>query len=305
MYDVIVVGAGPAGLSVAQVLGRARRRTLLLSGGEARNAGATEVHGVIAHDGKAPVELIEQARKELARYPTVEIRDARASGADGSIGEFFVELGGGEPVHARRLVLAAGVVDVLPEIHGLAPRWGRDVLHCPYCHGWEVRDEPLAVLALSIVDAYVAAHLTQWSADVVFCCNDVAIAEDHLVVLNAGGVQIQRGAVVSLTDGPTGHVRVVIEGGGILDRRAVFVHPPTRQRSDLARRLGCRMLDDDSVAVDELGQTTTPGVYAVGDMARRPGREPGLTFVACAMGDGQITGLAVNRELFFTSLAFG
>ncbi|MGQ0842099.1 NAD(P)/FAD-dependent oxidoreductase [Actinokineospora sp.] len=303
MRDVIVVGGGAAGLSVAQVLGRARRDVVLVSGGDQRNAPAAGVHGVIGHDGVSPAELARCARKELDRYPTVSVVDGEVSSVSGARDDFAVALSDGESVLARRVVLATGVIDDLPPVPGLAERWGGTVLHCPYCHGWEVRDEPLAVLALSIVDAYVAAHLTQWSSDVVFCANGITIGEDQLVVLCAAGIRPRAGTLTAVEDTPGG-VRLVFADGTSLDRRAVFVHAPTRQRAEVARGLGCEHLEDDSVVVDELGQTSVPGVYAVGDMARRRDQEPGLTFVARAMGDGLIAAVAVNRDLYFSSLSF-
>jgi len=305
MYDVIVIGGGTAGLSVAQILGRARRNVLVLADGDTRNSPSAGVHGIITRDGVPPAELTRAATDELAAYPAVTVRRDRAISVDGQRGDFVVQFASGEIAAARRVVLATGVVDELPSIDGLAERWGTSVLHCPYCHGWEVRDKPLAVLALSILDAYVAAHLTQWSSDVLFCLNGVQFDEAQYVVLNSAGVRIQGGKVVALEGQAPALQGVRFDDGEVISRDALFLHAPTRQRSDLAAQLECRILDDGAVEVDELGQTTAPGIYAVGDMARRASQEPDLTFTARAMGDGVITGVAVNRELFFESLAFG
>lgn len=301
MYDVVVIGSGAAGTSVTQVLGRARRNVLLLSGEDTRNTPAAEVHGVITRDGTSPAEFNRAALQELRQYPAVTMKQATAKSIDGAKGDFIIETDDGV-VGAHRVVLATGVVDELPAIDGLVERWGRSVLHCPYCHGWEVREQPLALLALSLVDVYVAIHLTQWSSDVLLCLNGIAVSEDQLALLNASGVQVQQGKVTRL-DGEVPHLdRLVFDDGSTVERYALFVHPPTRQRSDLPAALGCRVLDDGAVEVDELGQTSVPGVYAVGDMARRTTQEPGLTFVTQAMADGHIAGLAVNRELFFEAL---
>lgn len=306
MHDVIVVGGGMAGLSAAQVLGRARRSTLLLTGGDPRNAPADAIHGLPTGDGKPPREFVASARAELEKYPSVTVREENALSVDGGRGDFVVQLGDGEYVGGRRLVLATGVTDDLPPVEGLAERWGRTVLHCPYCHGWEFSGGALAVLGLSVLDAYVAAHLTQWSSDVLFCVNDVEMYEAQYVTLNAAGVRIYHGKVVRVGGGEGSALgSIVFEDGETISRDALFVQAPTHQRSELPVTLGCRILDDGSVEVDELGKTSVDGVYAVGDMARRPDQEPGLTFVATALNDGVIGAVAVNRELFFESLQSG
>jgi len=305
MYDVIVVGGGIAGLSAAQVLGRAHRNTLVVLGGEPRNAPADGIHGVPTRDGAPPAEFIREATAELERYPSVTVRRDSAITVDGGRGDFVVQLGNGEFVGGRRLILATGVTDDLPEIEGLTQRWGRSVLHCPYCHGWEVSGGALAVIALSVLDAYMAAHLTQWSKDVLFCVNGVELYESQYVTLNSAGVRVHPGKVVGLRGSGPGFGSIEFEDGQTVTRDALFIQAPTRQRSSLPADLGCELLDDGSVAVDELGKTSVDGVYAAGDMARRQSQEPGLTFVATAMNDGVLTAIAVNRELFFTSLEFG
>ncbi len=145
-YDVVVVGGGSAGLSAALVLGRSRRRTMVLDAGEPRNAPSSGVHGFFSRDGIPPKELLRIAREQLGPYPGVEVRSARATGASGEDGDFEVDLDDGSVVRTRKLLLAAGVADELPEKPGFKELWGRGVYHCPYCHGWEVRDRPLAVL---------------------------------------------------------------------------------------------------------------------------------------------------------------
>ncbi|WP_219151766.1 NAD(P)/FAD-dependent oxidoreductase [Amycolatopsis sp. TNS106] len=305
MYDVIVVGGGIAGLSAAQVLGRAHRNTLVIAGGEPRNASAEAVHGVVSRDGTPPGDFAREARAELEKYSSVTVRRDSAVTVDGGRGDFVIQLGSGEIVGGRRLILATGVTDDLRAIEGLSERWGRSVLHCPYCHGWEVSGGALAVVALSVLDAYMAAHLTQWSKDVLFCVNGVELYESQYVTLNSAGVRVHPGKVVRLGgDGP-GLGTIEFEDGQVVTRDALFVQAPTRQRSNLPADLGCDLHDDGTVAVDELGKTSIDGVHAVGDMARRQTQEPGLTFVATAMGDGVLAAIAVNRELFFTSLEFG
>jgi alkyl hydroperoxide reductase subunit AhpF len=166
-YDVVVVGGGSAGLGAALVLGRSRRRTLVLDAGEPRNAPSSGVHGFFSRDGIPPQELLKIGREQLEPYPSVEVRSARVTGAGGENGDFGVTLDNGEVARARKLLLATGVVDELPEKPGFREFWGRGVYHCPYCHGWEVRDRPLAVLNSGEGAAERAAFIRNWSRDLV------------------------------------------------------------------------------------------------------------------------------------------
>jgi thioredoxin reductase len=166
-YDVVVVGGGSAGLSAALVLGRSRRRTLLLDAGEPRNAPSSGVHGFFSRDGIPPQELLKIGREQLEPYPSVEVRSARVTGTSGENGDFEVILDDGAVVRSRKLLLATGVVDELPDKPGFKEFWGRGVYHCPYCHGWEVRDRPLAVLTPGEGAAERAAFIRNWSRDLV------------------------------------------------------------------------------------------------------------------------------------------
>src|SRR5690606_34029485 len=166
MLDVMIVGGGPAGLAAAQTLGRVRRETLLIDAREPRNAASPAMHNFLSRDGTPPAELRAIARAELEAYPSVQVREGVVSGIRRSAGGGFgIVLGAGGAVRARRVLLATGVVDELPPIEGLAALWGRAVLHCPYCHGWEVRDAPLAVLGAAPERARLALHLTRLSGD--------------------------------------------------------------------------------------------------------------------------------------------
>src|SRR5688572_15196043 len=167
LHDVIVVGGSFAGLSAAMQLGRARRRVLVVDAGRPRNRFAHSSHGFLGQDGRSPAEILETFRQQVLAYPTVELRQDEASDArDAGDGGFVVELGSGGSVRARRLVLATGVVDELPAVPGLAERWGVTVLHCPYCHGYEVADTRLGVLATGEGSMHHALLLPDWSADV-------------------------------------------------------------------------------------------------------------------------------------------
>jgi thioredoxin reductase len=276
-YDAVIVGAGSAGLSAALVLGRSRRQVLVLDGGEPRNALSAGVHGFFTRDGVHPRELLEIGREQLEPYGGVEVRAARATEVSGSDGSFVVRLDDRDDVLARKLVLATGVVDELPETPGFRELWGRGVYHCPYCHGWEVRDRPLAVYAggrdpVGAVER--AVLLRNWSRDLVVLSDgpsdlDAAGREK----LGALGVPVNEKRIARLkgkSGGSEGLSRVLFEDGSSLEREGLFYGPPQRQRSSFAETLGCEVEAMGSAAAavktDPMtGETSVPGVYVAGD----------------------------------------
>jgi thioredoxin reductase len=296
-YDAIIIGGGPAGLSAALMLGRTRRRVLLLDSGEYRNARAGEMHNVATHDGRSPAEYRRLARQDLARYPTVELATATVETATGDAGDFTVRLADGAAHRARRLLLATGLADDLPPIPGLDEMWGRSALHCPYCHGYEVRDTPLAVLGNPHA-ARLALLLTRLSPDVVIVTNggsglepsDRALLQRYDV-----GVRDEPIARFEHQDGQL--ERIVFADGSALDRHAIFVSPAWRQRSPLPAQLGCHLFPDGTVEVDDFQKTTVPGVMAAGDMARRPGQPMSMAAVSVAAGSGVIAAASTDQGL--------
>jgi thioredoxin reductase len=307
--DVVIVGGGPAGLNAALTLGRARRRVLLVDSGQPRNAPAQAVHGFLTRDGLPPAELRRIGREQLAPYPSVEVRnseilDVQAIGAPaGSGGGFAVTLADRSVTRARRLLLATGLVDQLPAIDGLAELWGTSVLHCPYCHGWEVRDQALAVLGSDQRAIQLAAHLTRFSPDVVLCTNGAAPLDAACLQLLAGlGVAVREEPIQRL-DGDGGRLRrIVFAAGPPLARQAAFVRAPYRQRSPLPARLGCALLEDGTVQVDDLGRTSVPGVYAAGDLARRPSLPFATAQVVMAAAAGATAAVAIDQHLLVDDL---
>jgi thioredoxin reductase len=301
MFDAIVVGGGPAGLAATLTLGRSRRHVLLLDAGQGRNAPAAAVHNLLAHDGTPPEELRRIGREQLARYPDVRLRqdsvvDAHPLATEG----FRLELGGGEHVEARRLLLATGVADELPAIDGLAALWGRGAYHCPYCHGFEVSGRRLAVLGAGPERARLALQLTRFSDDLVLLADGEPLPRDRAELLAAHGVGL-RGEPVARFEGGGGRLeRVVLAGGEPLERDAVFIATVLHQRSDLAGRLGCRLLPDGCVEVDELARTSVPGVYAAGDMAHRAALPMPFAAVSWASASGTVAGAMLDQDLLTT-----
>lgn len=300
MYDVIVIGGGPAGLSAALVFGRQRRDVLVVDGGRPRNAPASEMHMLLSRDGFAPAELLEIGRKELAAYPSVEVRPGTVVAARGHKNAFDVELADGRRERARRLLLATGQVDEpYAHIDGLRERFGRSVFHCPFCHGWETRDKTLAVITEDPTMATMALYVrSRFSDDVVLCTNGPLDLPDTLVArLAEHDVQHIEKPILTVT-GERDNLTVRFADGTELARQAIFHRPPSRQHSTLAEELGCVILPDGTVRVDERQQTTVPGVAAAGDTAKLEQLSDATTFVVAGASDGVRAAVWLENDLF-------
>jgi thioredoxin reductase len=298
LYDVIIVGGGPAGMSAALTLGRVRRSVLLVDAGQGRNAPAAAVHNFLTRDGTPPAELRELGREELTSYPTVEIREATVTSASGDAGAGFqLALSDGGAAVARRLLLATGLVDEMPDLHGVESLWGRSAFHCPYCHGFECAGLPTAVTGATGPRVRLALQLRRITDDVVLCTGGELLDQATHDLLAAAGVAV-RSEPLSRLEGTDGRLeRIVFDGGEPLPRRAVFVQNRPRQRSGLAGRLGCAILPDGCVEVGEFGQTSVPGVYAAGDMARRAAVPLPLAAVVAAAASGGLAGGVIDQDL--------
>ncbi|MFH9063138.1 NAD(P)/FAD-dependent oxidoreductase [Streptomyces coeruleorubidus] len=268
-YAVVVVGGGTAGLSAALVLGRARHRTLVVDAGEPRNAPAAHMQGYLSRDGMPPAEFLAVGREEIARYGVELVRDRVVEVDKGE--DFAVVLAGGRTVRARRLVIATGLKDELPAVPGVAERFGRDVLHCPFCHGWEVRDQPFGVLASSPASVHQALIVSQWSKDVRFFLHTVAeeeLSDQDLRRLAAAGVDVVPGEVAGLVVEDDRLTGVRLADGATHDRSVLFVGPRPVPQTGLLERLGAELHETPFGAypvVDPTGLTTVPGVWAAGN----------------------------------------
>ncbi|GGQ71662.1 NAD(P)/FAD-dependent oxidoreductase [Streptomyces flaveolus] len=274
-YDVIVVGGGAAGLSAALVLGRARRRTLVVDAGEPRNAPSDHMQGYLTRDGMSPAEFLALGREEIARYGVELVRDRAVDVTRGE--DFAVELAGGRTVRARRLIVTTGLRDELPDVPGVAERFGRDVLHCPFCHGWEVRDERFGVLATSPLSVHQALMVSGWSDDVTLFLHTVAeeeLSDDDLRRLSAAGVKVVPGEVAGLRVEDDRLTGVRLAGGApsgegsVHDRSVLFVAPRAVPQTGLMERLGAELQETPFGAypvVDPTGRTTVPGVWTAGN----------------------------------------
>jgi thioredoxin reductase len=299
--DVVIAGGGPAGLNAALILGRVGRLVLLADDGQPRNSASAAVHGFLSRDGTDPKEICRIARGELESYPSVQVRGTRVESAQTREDGFEVTMADGTTASARRLLLATGVTDQLPDVAGLAPLWGRGVYHCPYCHGWEAREQDIAVLGGDDQAVHLALSLARLGCDVIVCSSGPVTASDPArQALAARGIRICPDLVAKVEGVPGQYVRLHLFPGWTLERRALFLHPVTRQRSDLAAQLGCTMLDDGAVQVSELGQTTVPRVYAAGDTCRTPAMPYPAAQVIMAAAQGARAAVVIDQELLFT-----
>ncbi|MGI5406588.1 NAD(P)/FAD-dependent oxidoreductase [Streptomyces chartreusis] len=299
-YEVVVVGGGAAGLSAALVLGRARRRTLVVDAGEPRNAPAAHMHGYLSRDGMSPGEFLAVGREEIARYGVELVRD-RAVDVTRD-GDFTVALASGRSVRARRLVVATGLKDELPDVPGVAERFGNDVLHCPYCHGWEVRDRAFGVLATTPLSVHQALMVSQWSKDVTFFLHEVAESDhsdDDLRRLAAAGVKVVPGAVAELVIEDDRLTGVRLADGTVHAREVVFTAPHAVPRTGLLEKLGAEFQETpfgSYPVVDPTGLTSVPGVWAAGNAMGFAEQ------VINAAAGGYRAGAFINGELLMTDL---
>ena len=291
-YDVVVIGGGPAGLSAALILGRCRRRVLICDTGLPRNAASHALHGYLTRDGLSPAEFLALGRQELERYETVSFRHLEAVAAECVDGRFKVTLADGTIAWSRKLLIATGVVDNLPQIEGIHELYGRSVFHCPYCDGWEVRDQPVVVYGRGQRGLGLALELTVWTRDIVLCSDGRSeIEADDLARLARNQIGVREDRIASL-DGRDGILqRVVFAGGDSLPRRAMFFTTGQTQRSALATRLGCELNDKGTVPTGKYETTHLPGLFVAGDASRA------VQWVVVAAAEGAEAAFAINSDL--------
>ena len=293
-YDVAIIGGGAAGLSAALVLGRARRRVVVVDAGTPRNAPAAHMQGFLSRDGTPPAGLLQIARAEVRGYGVRIIEDRVVEAAAG----FTLRLAAGPTVQARQVLLATGAADDLPDIAGARERWGRDFLHCPYCHGWEVRDQPIGVLATGPGSAEHAHLLRQWSDDVTLFTHATAVAPAERAALGARGIAVVDGPVERLVVADDRLRAVQLADGRSVPRHALFIRPALRAHADgPAAALGCELLAGGLVRVDADGRTSVPGVWAAGNAANPRAQ------VITAAGEGSAVAIAINTALVADDVA--
>jgi thioredoxin reductase len=295
-YDVVVLGGGAAGLNGALMLARSRRSVLVIDAGSPRNAPAEGVHGLLGHDGIPPAELVERGRAEVRRYGG-QVVTGEVVAAARDDGGFRLTLADGGSVRARRLLVATGLVDQLPDVPGLQERWGRDVVHCPYCHGWEVRDRAIAVLATGPNSVHQALLFSQLSSDVVFLRHrsPEPSAEDA-ALLAARGVRVVEGVVTDVLVEDDRLTGVRLADGTVIPCGAIAVATLMKARTDALADLGLKAVPHpsgagDHVPADPSGQTDVPGVWAAGNVTDLTAQ------VGASAAAGATAGARINYDL--------
>ena len=297
MYDVVIVGAGPAGLSAALILGRSRRRVLVCDTGKPRNAASHAMHGFLSRDGMPPREFLRIARDQPRQYDTVEMRDIEVTSAKCVDGRFHVTLQGGDSVSSRKLLIATGVVDNLPDLPGFGELYGTSVFHCPYCDGWEVRDRPLAIYGRGARGYGLSLELTGWSRNLVLCTDGPSeLSPEELQQLARQGIAVRTDRVVRL-EGTERLERIVFDAGEPLAREALFFTTGQTQQSFLAHDLGCEINEKGTVRTGRYEATHLPGLYVAGDASRA------VQWVVVAAAEGAEAAFAINTDLLKEDLS--
>lgn len=299
LWDAIIVGGGPAGLNAALVLGRCRRNVLLFDDGKPRNAVSHAVHGFLSRDGMAPAQLRAIAREQLTTYPSVRIIDDRVIDAGRTSASFSVTISDGRSFVARKLLLATGVIDQLPEQPGFRELYGVGVFHCPYCDGWEMRDQPLAAYGRGDdKGGGLALEMTLWSRDTVLCTDGPSqLSTDYRVRLEQRGIAVREEKIIRLEISSSSPYQasfdIVFETGPRLHRAAIFFNTDTHPATDLAMRLGCDIYNPKGGKVDNDQQMThVPGLYIAGDASRD------VMQVIVGAAEGAQAAIGINTALF-------
>lgn len=297
MHDVVIVGAGPAGLSAALVLGRCRRTVLVCDNGHPRNEASHAMHGFLTRDGMPPLEFLRLAREELRAYSTVTVRDVTVTDARCENSRFLTTLDGGEVVESRKLLIATGVRDNVPRLGGISNLYGRSVFHCPYCDGWEVRDQPLAVYGKGEKGYGLSLELTAWSSDILLCTDGPSELEERKIQrLSRNGISVREERIVRL-EGTDGILeRIVFDGAPPETRRALFFTTGQYQQSALATQLGCELTEKGTVPTGKYETTHLRGLYVAGDASRA------VQWVVVAASEGAEAAFAINTDLIKENL---
>jgi thioredoxin reductase len=294
-YDVVVVGGGAAGLNGALMLARARRSVLVVDAGEPRNAPAEGVHGLLGHDGASPQRLLATGRDEVRRYGGQVVTERVVAAAAESDG-MSVTLSDGRSHRARRLLVTTGLTDELPDIPGLAERWGHEVLHCPYCHGWEVRDRAIAVIGSGPMSVHQALLFRQWSDDVTYVVHTVPPDAEQAEQLAARGVRVLDGQVDRVEGDRSGLEGLTLLDGRLVEAQTVVVAPRMVARAGFLADLGLTPVQHPSgvgehVPADPTGRTAVPGVWVAGNVTDLTAQ------VGAAAAAGAVAGAQINADL--------
>jgi len=291
-FDVIIVGGSYAGLSSAMALGRAFRNVLIIDSGKPCNAQTPHAHNIITHDGQTPAEISKNAKEQVLKYDTIQFHEALATDARKTDAGFEIITDSGQTFHARKLIFATGIKDVFPSINGFAESWGISALHCPYCHGYEVRNEILGVVGNGETGFQFSRLIHHWSKKLTLFTNGSStLTAEQTQKLKAHNIEILEQEIASFAH-HNGQLReLVFKDGTTRKVTAVFAHPEFEQHCKLPEKLGCALTEKGYIEIDDFHRTTVPGIYAAGDNTSL------LRALPMAIAAGNKTGAIVNKEL--------
>lgn len=291
-YDVIIVGGSYAGLAAGMALGRSLRKVLIIDSGDPCNKQTPHSHNFLTNDGKAPLAIALLARQQVSAYPTVRFWDAVVTAGRKTGNGFEIGTSAGDIFSGKKLVFATGIKDTMPDIPGFAACWGISVLHCPYCHGYEVRHQPTGILANGDTAFELASLISNWTKDLTLFTNGRStLTEEQLARLNAHHIIIDERQVESITHKDGYLEKIVFAEGRPASVKALYSRLPFVQHCDIPVWLGCEITTEGYIRIDMAHKTSVPGVFACGDNTTR------MRTVANAVSMGTATGLMVNKEL--------
>ncbi len=291
-YDVIIVGGSYAGLATAMALGRALRHVLVIDSGNPCNKQTPHSHNFLTNDGKAPAEIVALAKEQVSNYECVTLLNGMVINGEKTTEGFDIELASGDKYKAKKLVLATGIKDVLPSIPGFAECWGISVLHCPYCHGFEVRGQNTGILANGDLAMELAPLISNWTNDLTIYTNGPStLTYEQSTKLRKHNIGIVEDKIAQLEHNKGYVSKIVFDNGRKTSITALYARLPFVQHSSLSKELGCESTHEGYIKIDPAQKTTIPGVFACGDNTTR------MRTVANAVSMGTTTGLMVNKEL--------
>lgn len=292
ILDCAVIGGGPAGLNASLVLGRSRRKTVLFDDNKPRNAVVSESHGFITRDGVDPQEFKRIGHAELAKYPDVEIQKQRVVRVYKEDGLFHLEAGNGERFEAKRIILAMGFKEVLPDVERVAEFYGKSLFSCPFCDGWEMRDKALVVISDNEAASHMVKVASNWTEDLIYCTNGRQLLEEEKSLLESRGIQIYEEKIRALNGDKGKLAEILFEDGRAISREGGFITPEWTLASDIAASLGCKLNDRGGVENDAMKRTNIEGVYACGDVSLA-----GASQLIFAAAEGSMAAISINAAM--------
>lgn len=292
IFDCAVIGGGPAGLNASLVLGRSRRKTVLFDDNKPRNAMVSESHGFITRDGIDPQEFKRIGLGELANYPDVQVQKQRVLQVHKEDGLFHLETENGEKFQAKRIILALGFKEILPDVKRMEEFYGKSLFSCPFCDGWEMRDKRLAVISNNETALHMVKMASNWTDDLIFCTNGRQLLSEEKNLLESKAIRVYEEKIQAL-NGENGKLaEILFEDGRAVSREGGFITTEWVQASDLAASLGCKLNDRGGVENDFMKRTNVEGVYACGDVSMA-----GASQLILAAGEGSMAAMGINGAM--------